>query len=134
MSLLDPAIWQGKAFSSGWQEASAGEFAVTEKATGKQLGTVAMAAPEDIAKASAAAAAAQTAWAATPYTQRAAILRKAGDIWLSHAAEIEDWNIRESGKIPPAAQFETQPPRRPSKPAPSPAAPTATCSPASPRT
>jgi benzaldehyde dehydrogenase (NAD) len=107
MSLLDPTIWQGKAFSNGWHEASGGEFAVTEKATGKQLGTVALAAPEDIAKASAAATAAQVAWAATPYTQRAAILRKAGDIWLSHAAEIEDWNIRESGKIPPAAQFET---------------------------
>jgi benzaldehyde dehydrogenase (NAD) len=107
MSLLDSTIWQGKAFSNGWHEASGGEFAVTEKATGKQLGTVAIAAPEDIAKASAAASAAQAAWAATPYTQRAAILRKAGDIWLSHAAEIEDWNIRESGKITPAAQFET---------------------------
>src|SRR6202034_4103513 len=59
------------------------------------------------AAAAQAAAAAQPAWAATPYTQRAAILRKAGDIWLAHAAEIEEWSVREGGKIPPAAQFET---------------------------
>src|ERR1700729_2991823 len=66
-----------------------------------------MASAADIAAAAQAAAAAQPAWAATPYTQRAAILRKAGDIWLANAAEIEEWSIREGGKIPPAAQFET---------------------------
>src|SRR5215469_13215955 len=107
VSLLDSSIWQGKAFSSGWREAGGGTAPVVEPATGNQLGTVGVAAPGDVASASAAAAAAQQAWAATPYTQRAAILRKAGDIWLAHAAEIEDWNVRESGKIPPAAQFET---------------------------
>ncbi len=107
MSLLDSSIWQGKAFSSGWREVSGGTAAVREPATGAELGTVGIASPADIATASQAAAAAQQAWAATPYTQRAAILRKAGDIWLAHAAEIEDWNVRESGKIPPAAQFET---------------------------
>lgn len=53
MSLLDSALWQGKALSHGWQETSGGEFAVTEKATSKQLGTVSLAA--------------QPAWAATPY-------------------------------------------------------------------
>ena len=60
-----------------------------------------------MAAATAAAAAAQAAWAATPHTERAALLRRAGDIWKANAAEIEQWNIRESGKIPPAAQFET---------------------------
>ena len=58
MGLLDSTIWHGKAFSNGWHEASGGEFAVTEKATGKQLGTVGLAAPADVAKACAAAAAA----------------------------------------------------------------------------
>src|SRR5208282_2343741 len=61
----------------------------------------------DICAAAAAAAAAQPAWAALPYTQRAAIMRKAGEIWLANAAEIEDWSVREGGKILPAAQFET---------------------------
>jgi benzaldehyde dehydrogenase (NAD) len=107
MSLLDSSIWHGKAFSNGWHEVSGGTAPVIEPATGAELGTVGIAAPVDISAAAAAAAAAQQAWAATPYTQRAAILRKAGDIWLNHAAEIEDWNMRESGKIGPAAQFET---------------------------
>src|SRR5262249_2507578 len=57
--------------------------------------------------AAATAAAAQPAWAALPYTERAAILRRAGDIWRANAAEIEQWDIRESGKIPGAVQFET---------------------------
>ncbi len=107
MSLLDSAIWRGKAFSDGWHEVSGGTAPVIEPATGAELGTVGLAAPADISAAAAAAAAAQEAWAATPYTQRAAIMRKAGDIWLAHAAEIEDWSVREGGKIPPAAQFET---------------------------
>ncbi len=60
-----------------------------------------------MAASAARAAAAQPAWAATPHSARSAILRKAADLWLENAAEIEDWVVRESGKIPPAAQFET---------------------------
>ena len=107
MSFLDSSTWQGKAFSGGWKELGGGRAAVTEPATGAELGEVGIASPDDIAQAAAAAAAAQPAWAALPYTQRAAILRRAGDIWLQHAAEIEDWSVREGGKIGPAAQFET---------------------------
>ena len=107
MILLDKSIWHGKAFTGGWNQVSGGAAAVVEPATGAELGQVGIAAPADIAAATAAAAAAQPAWAALPYTQRAAILRKAGEIWLANAAEIEDWSVREGGKIPPAAQFET---------------------------
>ena len=107
MTLLDRSIWLGKAFSGGWIEPGGGRAPVTEPATGNELASVGIASPADIAAAAAAAAAAQPAWAALPYTQRAAILRKAGEIWLASAAEIEDWSIREGGKIPPAAQFET---------------------------
>jgi len=80
---------------------------VVEPATGAELASVGIAAPADIAAATAMAAAAQPSWAALAHTQRAAILRKAGEIWLANAAEIEDWSVREGGKIPPAAQFET---------------------------
>jgi benzaldehyde dehydrogenase (NAD) len=107
VSLLDKSVWHGKAFSGEWKHTGGGDSAVVEPATGTELGRVGVGSPADIADAAAAAAAAQQAWAATPYTQRAAILRKAGEIWLANAAEIEDWNIRESGKITPAAQFET---------------------------
>ncbi len=107
MTLLDQSSWQGRIFSGGWTEPGGGHAAVIEPATGTELGQIGLASPADIRAAAAAAAAAQPAWAATPYTQRAAILRKAGEIWLANAAEIEDWSVREGGKIPPAAQFET---------------------------
>jgi benzaldehyde dehydrogenase (NAD) len=107
VTFIDESIWQGKVFSGGWQKAGGGDAAVIEPATGAEIGRVGIAAPADVAAASAAAAAAQPAWAALPYTERAAILRRAGDIWKANAEEIESWNIRESGKIVPAAQFET---------------------------
>ena len=38
---------------------------------------------------------------------RAAVLRRAGQLWEEHAAEIQDWIVRESGGIPPKAGLET---------------------------
>ena len=107
MTFIDESIWPGKVFSGGWRPASGGDAAVIEPATGAEIGRAGIASPADIAAATAAAAAAQPAWAATPYTERAAILRRAGDIWKANAEEIEGWSIREGGKIVPAAQFET---------------------------
>src|SRR6185437_15973778 len=106
VTFLDAQTWRGKVYSGGWVAAS-GEAAVTEPATGNELGRTGIAGPADIGRAAGQAAAAQAAWAATPHTQRAAILRKAAEIWLANAAEIESWSVREGGKIPPAAQFET---------------------------
>src|SRR5215469_1401051 len=107
MAFLDESTWRGKVFTGRWQAAAGGEAPVTEPATGAELGRTGIASPADVAAATAAAAAAQPGWAATPHTERAALLRRAGDIWKAHAAEIEGWSIREGGKIPPAAQFET---------------------------
>jgi acyl-CoA reductase-like NAD-dependent aldehyde dehydrogenase len=72
VSLLDKAIWHGKAFSGGWTQTRGGESAVTEPATGAELGRVGRATPADIAAAATVAAQAQQARAATPYTKRAA--------------------------------------------------------------
>jgi benzaldehyde dehydrogenase (NAD) len=107
VAFLEESAWRGKIYSGGWRPAIGGEAPVTEPATGAELGRTGIASVGDVAAAAAAAAAAQPAWAALPHTQRAAILRKAGDIWLANAAEIEQWSIREGGKIGPAAQFET---------------------------
>jgi len=107
VTFIDESIWSGKVFSGGWRQASGGDAAVIEPATGAEIGRAGIASPADIAAATAAAAAVQPAWAATPYTERAAILRRAGDIWKANAEEIEGWSIREGGKIVPAAQFET---------------------------
>jgi len=107
VTFLDEAIWRGRVYSGGWVAAAGGDAAVTEPATGAEIGRTGLAGPSDITSAAQRAAAAQPAWAAAPHTERAAVLRRAAEVWLANAAEIEDWNIRESGKIPPAAEFET---------------------------
>jgi benzaldehyde dehydrogenase (NAD) len=110
MALMDEAVWRGKIFSGGWVASdlgSGGDAPVIEPATGQEIGRTGIASPADVARAAQLAAAAQPAWAATPHTERSAILRRAADIWLANAADIEWWGIRESGKIVPAMQFET---------------------------
>ena len=86
MTFLDESIWRGKVYSGGWKQAAGGDAAVIEPATGAELGRTGIAAPADISAAAATAAAAQPAWAAGPYTERAAIRRRAGDIWRANAA------------------------------------------------
>jgi len=106
MALMDDGVWQGKIYSNGWVTTGA-DAAVIDKATGKELARTGIATPDDVRKAAQIAKNAQEAWAATPHTARAAILRNAAGIWLTHASDIEWWGIRESGKIPPAMGFET---------------------------
>src|SRR5580698_1967191 len=107
MALMDEAVWRGKIYSGGWVDGAGGDAAVIEPATGQEIGRTGIASPADVAHAAQLAAAAQPAWAATPHTERSALLRRAADLWLANAADIEWWGIRESGKIPPAMGFET---------------------------
>jgi benzaldehyde dehydrogenase (NAD) len=106
MSLLEQDVWQGKVFSSGWVSAAGGDRVVTEPATGTELGRIGLASVDQLKAAAAAAATAQQAWAATPFDQRAAVLRRAGDLWLAHAEEIKTWLAREAGAIPPFGDFQ----------------------------
>ena len=80
MAFLEESTWRGKVYSGGWKAAAGGDAAVTEPATGAELGRTGIASRADVAAATVAAAAAQAAWAATPHTERAALLRRAGDI------------------------------------------------------
>jgi benzaldehyde dehydrogenase (NAD) len=107
MSFLKEETWTGRVYSGGWIAAEGGDMPVREPATGRELGRIGVATQADVARAARTAAAAQPAWAAVPHTERSAILRRAAGLWEANAAEIEDWVIRESGKIGPAAQFET---------------------------
>jgi benzaldehyde dehydrogenase (NAD) len=107
MSFLKEETWNGQVYSGGWVTPEGGDAAVIEPATGRELGRIGIATPADVTRAVRKAAAAQPAWAALPHTERAAVLRRAAIGWEENAAEIEGWVIRESGKIGPAAQFET---------------------------
>jgi benzaldehyde dehydrogenase (NAD) len=107
MSLLDPKSWTGRIFLDGWQAGSGGERDVIEPATGEKLGRVGMATAGDVHKAAERAAEAQRAWAAEPYSKRAAVLRQAGDLWTKYAEEVHGWIIRESGAIAPFGPRQT---------------------------
>ncbi|MFF1477178.1 benzaldehyde dehydrogenase [Streptomyces sp. NPDC058301] len=99
MTLLDPKTWQARTLSGG-------EYEVTEPATGDGLGALSLATAEDIAEAVAAGRAAQPGWARSPHFARAAVLRRAGDLFTEYADELREWLVRESGSIPGKAGFE----------------------------
>lgn len=106
MSFLDGANWQGNIFQKGWQPGGAGEAPIVEPATGQVLGHSGRASVADVAEASRNASDAQREWAALAFTHRAAILRKAGNLFVEHAPELSQWLIRESGSIGPKADLE----------------------------
>ena len=106
MQLLDEATWRSKIFVGGsWAAGSGGDRPVMEPATGAEIGRYGVATADDLAKAAETASSAQREWAALPYPARAAVLRRAGDLWTEHAEEISGWNIREVGAIPAMAGF-----------------------------
>ena len=105
-SLLDGAFWQGKIYSGGWIDGSGEPYPVVSPSTGEQLATMGLATPADVSQAAAAGAEAQRAWAAAPYNERAAVLRRAGDLWHANADEITGWLMRETGSIGPFGGFQ----------------------------
>ncbi|ASW54956.1 benzaldehyde dehydrogenase [Plantactinospora sp. KBS50] len=107
MSLLDQSAWNGNLYSGGWVAGHGGQATVRAPATGAELGRIGLADETDVAAAAARAAQAQRSWAALPYPQRAAVLRRAGQLWEETAAEVGDWLIREAGSVPPKAAVET---------------------------
>lgn len=107
MSFLDPKQWEGLVFSGGWTTAHGGELAIVEPATGEELGRVGLADADDVARASTIAAAAQREWAAVPFTERAAVLRRAGALIEQHAEELHRWMIRETGSVAGMVEFAT---------------------------
>src|SRR5262249_14302470 len=98
--------WHGRIFASGWTPAGGGGLDVLEPATGAVLTRVGNANVDDVAQAAAEARRVQPGWAATPYEQRAAILRKAAALLEENQQEIVHWIMRETGGIEAKAGFE----------------------------
>ncbi|WP_167136984.1 benzaldehyde dehydrogenase [Diaminobutyricimonas sp. TR449] len=107
MSLLATTNWHGKIFVDGWTAGQGGTAPVIEPATGRELGSVGVASAADARRAATSAARVQTEWALRTPEERAAVLRRAGQLFEDHAEEIQGWIIRESGAILPKAQLET---------------------------
>jgi len=74
------------------------EREVTDPATGEVVGTVADATRADVDRAVAAAARAQPGWAATDVAERADTLRRAAELFETHADELVASLTREQGK------------------------------------
>lgn len=106
MVFFDEKTWAGKVFNGDWVAAANGKLEVNEPATGNVLTVAGEASVEQALTAVKEAAAAQIAWGKTKPEERAAILRKAGDLWHQHEAELSGWIVRETGAIPPKAGLE----------------------------
>jgi benzaldehyde dehydrogenase (NAD) len=103
--LLDEAKWSGRIFSDGWVDAPE-TIETTEPATGDVLATAGAGNAESVASAAASAARAQRDWAATPISERVAIVRRAAELLERHRPELIRWLVREGGAIPPKADNE----------------------------
>ncbi|MDN6520642.1 MAG: aldehyde dehydrogenase family protein, partial [Yaniella sp.] len=106
MALLDSAVWSEKIFLNGWRAGSAEPTDILEPATGNVLERAGLASADDIHEAAQKAAEAQKAWAATKPAKRAAVMRRAGQLFEEHAAELTNWIQRETGAIPAKAGLE----------------------------
>lgn len=98
--------WNGTLFIDGRFQPRDDILCTLEKATGRELGAQALASRADVAEAVAGAAAAQPAWAATGYDERAGILRAAAAIIQRRAIGFADLIVRETGSIHGKATYE----------------------------
>jgi benzaldehyde dehydrogenase (NAD) len=96
MAALATPTWLGS-FLDDWTPGSGAPIEDREPATGRHLITVQGSTPEDVARAAEVAKAAQPAWAATNYQERARILRRAADIYEANRDEFGTWTQRETG-------------------------------------
>ncbi|HEY7597625.1 MAG TPA: aldehyde dehydrogenase family protein [Actinophytocola sp.] len=104
-TVLDPGAFAGSVYSGGWVKPRGGAAPIVEPATGAELGTTGIADAEDVAAAAAGAAVAQREWAAATFTERAAVLRRAGTLIEEHADELRGWVVRETGAVAGLAAF-----------------------------
>jgi benzaldehyde dehydrogenase (NAD) len=96
MTALATPTWLAS-YLDDWRPGTGEPIEDREPATGRHLLTIAGSTPDDVARAAATAAAAQPAWAATNYQERARILRRAAEIYEAHRDEFGEWTQRETG-------------------------------------
>ena len=100
LKLKDPGLFKQQAYIAGeWVDADSGEtVAVTNPATGAQIGTVPMCGTHETVRAIEAADLAQKQWRDVPAKERAAILRKLNDLMLANVDDLALIMTSEQGK------------------------------------
>ncbi|MBC8055208.1 MAG: NAD-dependent succinate-semialdehyde dehydrogenase [Rhizobiales bacterium] len=100
LKLNDPTLFKQQAYIAGaWVDADSGEtVAVTNPATGEQLGTVPMCGTKETVRAIEAADIAHRAWRDVPAIKRAQVLRKLNDLMLANVDDLALIMTSEQGK------------------------------------
>lgn len=99
MTFLDPKTWSGKLFTGSWEPGNGEKVNIHEPATGGVLGSYSSATAADVKTAAKRAAKAQREWAAVKPEDKAAIFRRAGELWNIHEEEIRNWIVKEAGSV-----------------------------------
>ncbi|NEM92286.1 aldehyde dehydrogenase family protein [Galbitalea soli] len=105
MTFFDSALWEGRTYLGGWSETGM-TTPVVSPATGATLASYATAAPADVERATTLAVAAQRDWAERAPDDRAAILRRAGQLIDERADTLAHWLVNEAGSGQGKAAFE----------------------------
>jgi benzaldehyde dehydrogenase (NAD) len=84
-------------FLASWQPGTGRPHSTHEPATGLPLTSFNWSTTEDVKLATRRASKEQPAWAETSYQEKAAILRRAADIYEAHRPEFGTWTQRETG-------------------------------------
>lgn len=103
--LMRPDLWAEKMYVGSWITTGA-TLDVTDKASGETIGKVADATAANIAEACARANAAAASWATVAPSERASIIRRAGELMIEHMDEAVYWLVRETGSTRYKAEFE----------------------------
>jgi benzaldehyde dehydrogenase (NAD) len=103
--LMRSDYWAGKMYAGSWITTGT-TLSVTDKATGETIGAVADANVADIADACARANAMAGSWAAVAPSERASIIRRAGELMIEYKDEAIYWLVRETGSTRYKAEFE----------------------------
>jgi succinate-semialdehyde dehydrogenase / glutarate-semialdehyde dehydrogenase len=100
LNLKDPSLFKQQVYVAGeWVHADDGKtIAVTNPATGEEIGTVPMCGTAETVRAIAAADVAQRAWRDVPAKDRSAILRRLNDLMLSNVDDLALIMTSEQGK------------------------------------
>ncbi len=100
LKLKDPTLFRQQSYIAGvWVDADDGQtVAVTNPATGEQLGTVPLCGTAETERAIKAADVAQRAWAQVSAKERSAILRKLNDLMLANTDDLALIMTSEQGK------------------------------------
>jgi benzaldehyde dehydrogenase (NAD) len=105
MSLLGTE-WSGNVYLGAWTRSEGGAADIVAPASGDTLGSLGRASLGDVTIAASMATSAQGAWAQSSFSERAGVLRRAGDLFERHADEISQWIVQESGSTAPKAGLE----------------------------